>query len=228
MKKHVFSFTNFWVTLVSFIILIAALVLYFITGLQIASANAKRSDLVKYSSLYASSFAYSQSELKAFAETADGEHYIKYSDTVADSGDFSVSRKMLDSIGLTKAEKEILKEFDSSYKDHIEAVNKQASEAALKNSDYNAAKSALSAKDYIDYSSYGYVCLDTLSDTIYNRMTDTLNSLDLRQNIISVCVLVLALLFAVLTFFTYKRIKALASMIKDDFLDSDNDQNDQE
>ncbi len=212
MKKKVFSFSNFWTTLISLILLLICILIYIITGLQISSANAKRSDLVRYSSLYESSFIYSQSELKSFAETTVAEHYNNYYGIVTGDGNLVLSRKMLEEIGLEKDEKAILDEFDNTYTNYIEPANKTAIDSAVLKSDFAAAKSAIATKEYSDYLTYGSVCLNTLSESVCDRMNDTIKRLNVKENIIMICMLLLCILFGGMMLLTYMRLKALAKM----------------
>ena len=216
MKKRVFSFSNFWTTLISFILLLICVLIYIITGLQISSANAKRSDLVRYSSLYEASFISSQNELKSFAETTVAEHYNNYHGIVTGDGDLVLSRKMLEEIGLEKDEKDILEEFDNAFSKFIEPANKNAIDSAVLKSDFNAAKAAISTKEYSEYLTYGSTCLKTLSESVYDRMTDAIKKLNVRENIIMICMLLLCVMFGGMMLLTYMRLKALAKMAETD------------
>ncbi len=215
MRKKVFSYSNFWMTLVSFVLLVACVVLYIITGLQTASANSKRSDLVKYSDMYASTFLYSQSELNSFANTGKGDHYSNYKNAVSDSGTLQAARKVLEEIGLEKGEKEILGEFDKVYKEHILPINQSAIKYMVENSDLKNGKKALSGSEYLDYSSYGYVCLNTLSDTVYERMTDNLSNIESRNRVIMICMIILALIFGFMLVYTQRQLKKLSLLLEE-------------
>lgn len=215
MRKKVFSYSNFWMTVVSFALLLACVVLYIITGLQTAAANSKRSDLVKYSDMYASTFLYSQSELYSFANTGKADYYNNYRNAVSDSGTLVASRKVLEDIGLEKVEKEILDEFDKAYSEHILPVNESAIEYMVTNSDFTNGKKALSDSEYLDYSSYAYICLNTLSNTVYERMTDNLSGIESRNHVVMICMIVLALIFGFMLIFTQIRIKKLSLLLED-------------
>lgn len=215
MRKKIFSYSNFWMTLVSFVLLLACVVLYVITGLQTAAANSKRSDLVKYSDMYASAFLYSQSELYSFANTGKSDHYSNYKNAVSDSGTLEVARKVLEDIGLEKGEKEILDEFDKAYSENVLPVNESAIEYMVVNSDFTNGKKTLSDSQYLDYSSYSYTCLSTLSDTVYERMTDNLSGIESRNHVIMVCMIILALIFGFMLISTQRRIKKLSLLLEE-------------
>lgn len=215
MRKKVFSYSNFWMTTVSFVLLLAFVVLYIITGLQTAAANSKRSDLVRYSDICASAFLHSQSELYSFANTGKAAYYNNYTNAVSESGMFEAARKVLEDIGLEAGEKEILEEFDKAYSEHILPVNKTAIEYMVEKSDFSNGKKALSSSEYLDYSSYSYICLSTLSDTVYERMTENLSNIESRNHVIMICMIMLTLIFAFMLVFTQKRIKKLALLIED-------------
>lgn len=215
MRKRVFSYSNFWMTLVSFVLLLACVVLYVITGLQTAAANSKRSDLVKYSDVYASAFLYSQSELYSFANTGKSDHYSNYKNAVSDSGTLEAARKVLEDIGLEKGEKEILDEFDKAYSENVLPVNESAIEYMVVNSDFTNGKKTLSDSQYLDYSSYSYTCLSTLSDTVYERMTDNLSGIESRNHVIMVCMIILALIFGFMLISTQRRIKKLSLLLEE-------------
>ena len=226
MKKRIFSFSNFWTTLTSFVLLLICTLIYIIFGLQISSANAKRSDLVRYSALYETSFMYSQSELKSFADSSAKEHYNNYYKTITGNGDLVLSRKMIEEIGLEKSEKTILEEFDSVFSKYIEPANKKATDYAVSKSDFKNAKAALSTKEYSEYLTYGNSCLKALSESVYNRMTDTLKKLSVRQNIIMICLICLCVFFSAMLMITYFRLKALARMAESEDDTSDRIQKD--
>lgn len=213
MRKKVFSYSNFWMTVVSLALLLACVVLYIITGLQTAAANSKRSDLVKYSDMCTSTFLYSQSELYSFANTGKGDHYSNYKNAVSDSGTLQAARKVLEDIGLEKGEEEILGEFDKVYGEHILPVNETAIEYMVTNSDFTNGKKTLSGSEYLDYSSYGYACLNTLSDTVYERMTDNLSSIESRNHVVMVCMIILVLVFGFMLIFTQRRIKKISLLL---------------
>lgn len=215
MRKKIFSYSNFWMTLVSFVLLLACVVLYVITGLQTAAANSKRSDLVKYSDMYASAFLYSQSELYSFANTGKSDHYSNYKNAVSDSGTLEAARKVLEDIGLEKGEKEILDEFDKAYSENVLPVNESAIEYMVVNSDFTNGKKTLSDSQYLDYSSYSYTCLSTLSDTVYERMTDNLSGIESRNHVIMVCMIILALIFGFMLISTQRRIKKLSLLLEE-------------
>lgn len=215
MRKKVFSFTNFWMTFVSFLLLVTCVFLYIITGLQIASANSKRSDLVKYSDMYASTFLYSQSELNSFANTGKGDHYSKYKNAISDSGTLQAARTVLEEIGLEKGEEEILDEFDKVYDEHILPINESAIKYMVENSDFTNGKKELSGSEYLDYSTYGYICLNTLSDTVYERMTDNLSGIESRNRVIMICMIILVLVFGFMLFYTKMQLKKLSSLLEE-------------
>lgn len=215
MKKKVFTYSNFWMTVVSFVLLLACVVLYVITGLQIAAANSKRSDLVKYSDMYASAFLYSQSELYSFANTGKTDHYNNYRNTVSDSGTLTASRKVLEEIGLESAEEEMLDEFDEAYSVYVLPVNDSAIEYMVSNSDFTSGQKALSDNEYLDYSSYSYTCLSTLSDTVYERMTENLSNIESRNHVIIICMIILALVFVFMLIVTQRRIKKLSLLLEE-------------
>lgn len=215
MRKKIFSYSNFWMTLVSFVLLLACVVLYVITGLQTAAANSKRSDLVKYSDMYASAFLYSQSELYSFANTGKSDHYSNYKNAVSDSGTLEAARKVLEDIGLEKGEKEILDEFDKAYSENVLPVNESAIEYMVVNSDFTNGKKTLSDSQYLGYSSYSYTCLSTLSDTVYERMTDNLSGIESRNHVIMVCMIILALIFGFMLISTQRRIKKLSLLLEE-------------
>lgn len=215
MRKKIFSYSNFWMTLVSFVLLLACVVLYVITGLQTAAANSKRSDLVKYSDMYASAFLYSQSELYSFANTGKSDHYSNYKNAVSDSGILEAARKVLEDIGLEKGEEEILDEFDKAYSENVLPVNESAIEYMVVNSDFTNGKKTLSDSQYLDYSSYSYTCLSTLSDTVYERMTDNLSGIESRNHVIMVCMIILALIFGFMLISTQRRIKKLSLLLEE-------------
>lgn len=215
MRKKIFSYSNFWMTLVSFVLLLACVVLYVITGLQTAAANSKRSDLVKYSDMCASAFLYSQSELYSFANTGKSDHYSNYKNAVSDSGTLEAARKVLEDIGLEKGEKEILDEFDKAYSENVLPVNESAIEYMVVNSDFTNGKKTLSDSQYLDYSSYSYTCLSTLSDTVYERMTDNLSGIESRNHVIMVCMIILALIFGFMLISTQRRIKKLSLLLEE-------------
>lgn len=215
MRKKIFSYSNFWMTLVSFVLLLACVVLYVITGLQTAAANSKRSDLVKYSDMYASAFLYSQSELYSFANTGKSDHYSNYKNAVSDSGTLEAARKVLEDIGLEKGEKEILDEFDKAYSENVLPVNESAIEYMVVNSDFTNGKKTLSDSQYLDYSSYSYTCLSTLSDTVYERMTENLSNIESRYHVIMICMIILALIFGFMLIVTQQRIKKLSLLLEE-------------
>lgn len=215
MRKKIFSYSNFWMTLVSFVLLLACVVLYVITGLQTAAANSKRSDLVKYSDMYASAFLYSQSELYSFANTGKSDHYSNYKNAVSDSGTLEAARKVLEDIGLEKGEEEILDEFDKAYSENVLPVNESAIEYMVVNSDFTNGKKTLSDSQYLDYSSYSYTCLSTLSDTVYERMTENLSNIESRNHVIIICMIILALIFGFMLISTQRRIKKLSLLLEE-------------
>lgn len=215
MRKRVFSYSNFWMTVVSFGLLIACVILYVITGLQADSANSKRSDLVKYSDVCASAYLYSQSELYSFANTGKADHYNNYNNAVSDSGTFNAARKVLEEIGLNKGEKDIFKEFDKAYSEHILPINETAIDYMVKKSDFTNGKKVLNNSEYLDYSTYGYVCLSTLSDTVYDRMTETLSSIESRNHVIMICMIILAFVFGFMLIFTQSRINKLSLLLEE-------------
>ncbi len=226
MKKRVSSYSSFWMTVISCALLIACIVLYIITGLQSAAANSKRSDLVKYSDMYASAYLYSQSELSTFANTENAEHYNNYNNAVSETGTMQGARKVLDEIGLETQEQEVLDEFDSVYSEYIEPVNESAIEQMVSNSDFSSGKKALADSDYLNYSSYCYTCLSTLSDSVYDRMTETLDNIDTRNQIVMICLIILSLIFVFMLIFTQLRIRKISRLLE--AADSEEDSSEQE
>lgn len=214
MKKALFSFTNLWATVITLIIFLLSVVLYVIIGSQVTSANDKRGDLVRYSSLYSSSFDTMQSELTRYAATKDTDHYTKYCSAYES---FCEAEEMLKKIGLTDTEKSELKEvFDEHYDEYVKPVLNNALTLISESSDFDGAKSALLGEEYAAEAGYCSVCLSTLSETVYDRATSTISTLETRYRLVGLCVSVLAAVFSIAIIITSKRLRNLALRLEEE------------